>query len=91
MSIVRHLSIDDYDKGYAELLGMEMQPYAFQDAYTRMMMETENFVVAVLEDTGKLVGTATLFIENKPRKDVLMKDRRLPIVVVVSVILKVTQ
>ncbi|CAI2354412.1 unnamed protein product [Caenorhabditis sp. 36 PRJEB53466] len=69
---VRPLAIDDFSKGYLELLAQltsvgNLDKEAFEKQFEAMKKSVPNYHIVVIEDraTEKVVGSATLVIEMK--------------------------
>jgi glucosamine-phosphate N-acetyltransferase len=68
---IRKLEIEDYDKGYKELLSQltetgDMKKETFQEAFRRCMNNRYHHVVVVENvEMKKIVATGTMFIEQK--------------------------
>uniref|UniRef100_A0A8R1DQN3 Glucosamine 6-phosphate N-acetyltransferase n=1 Tax=Caenorhabditis japonica TaxID=281687 RepID=A0A8R1DQN3_CAEJA len=69
---VRPLRIDDFSKGYLDLLGQltsvgTIDQAAFEKQFHAMKSSVPNYHIVVIEDitNGKIVGSATLVIEMK--------------------------
>ncbi|CAB3365265.1 Hypothetical predicted protein [Cloeon dipterum] len=70
--LVRPLSSDDYDKGFIQLLsqltkGGDVSRQDFLDRFASMKRCANTYYVTVIEDThlGRVIGSATLVVEQK--------------------------
>jgi len=61
----RLLSIDDYHKGYLNLLNYLTDTQAMSESQFQEIFEKIQHQIWVIEDQGKIIASATLLIEDK--------------------------
>ncbi|PSN48908.1 putative glucosamine 6-phosphate N-acetyltransferase [Blattella germanica] len=70
--LVRPLCLSDYDKGFIQLLGQltkvgDITREKFLERFEKMKLCPDTYYVTVIEDTqlGRIIGSATLVVEQK--------------------------
>ncbi|XP_059475654.1 probable glucosamine 6-phosphate N-acetyltransferase isoform X2 [Neocloeon triangulifer] len=86
--LVRPLSTDDYEKGFLQLLSQltkvgDISKEEFLDRFASMKRCANTYYVTVIEDTelGKVIGAATLVVEQKFIRNLALRAKLEDVVV----------